>query len=984
MKPKHTVSKRLALSRILKKRQKVGTYLRRSTRELKKKRPDLTKVQNLQKKVAKLLVKSIEQQKLFENGHYPSSDEEMENDQTNGNDGKENSVSFSLEKTSERHVKKYGAHSCSFSAKISVVEGSDNLLRNVMNELDNVFLDVIAQVKEKCHLDNPNDKMRVMISSNQLKKPLSTKLVGINEQTPNLILSEVSKVLQSDEEIGLDEGFSIEVVALKAPSGRGKRFKTTNFAKHNKLKKSIVSIRNSDAICCARAIVTGQAMALQSRRLKQIMRGRPVQTRLAKELHRKAQVPFHDCGLAEIDLFQNVLTDFQIKVISFASNNSLIYEGPKRNKKIILYFNDNHFDVINPKKLPAFFGKRYFCDKCNTYYNDIRTHPCFNMCKVCERKACVKTSVFIECQECHKFCRSQACMEAHKKDRTKNGKKYQSKCQKTFRCTKCSAIVPSKRKNSHQCGEFPCQNCKQTVMNPHLCFMTDQPSKGINENLIFFDFETHVTSGHEHKVNFGVAQDFEGNISMFEGENALDEFCQFLFDDKHKHFTAIAHNAKAFDSLFLLQWLMTNRPTADIRIIRSGLKILQLFVKELDIRVIDSLNWFQMPLSKLPKTFGLDESTFKKGDFPHLFNKKENWSYIGPLPDLKYFSPDDLNSEKRLQLVEWHGEMRNANYVFDFQHELESYCKQDVAILRACCLKFRLLFLNEMSIDVFQYITIASTVMAIFRSKFLKPNTIAVVPSHLYRGVQKMNSEISIQWLEFLGYCENKRIQHAGNKGEYKIHDPVSGKTFYVDGFCEETHEVLEFYGCVFHSHLKHHEPESFNVIRKNVKNSCIYQDTLKREKQIRDLGYKVRFIWECDFIKLSQTPEFIDFISTHDLVSPLSPRDAFFGGRTNGVKLYYKCKPGKKIKYVDFCSLYPFVNANRRYPVGHPRLITENFGDITQYFGLIKCKVLPPEGLYFPVLPVKMLGKLFFPLCKQCVVDNTNFKFQCLVLQSF
>ena len=37
-------------------------------------------------------------------------------------------------------------------------------------------------------------------------------------------------------------------------------------------------------------------------------------------------------------------------------------------------------------------------------------------------------------------------------------------------------------------------------------------------------------------------------------------------------------------------------------------------------------------------------------------------------------------------------------------------------------------------------------------------------------------------------------------------------------------------------------------------------------------------------------------------------------------------------------------------------------------YFGLIKCKVLAPSKLYHPVLPVRVKGKLFFPLCKQCV----------------
>ena len=57
---------------------------------------------------------------------------------------------------------------------------------------------------------------------------------------------------------------------------------------------------------------------------------------------------------------------------------------------------------------------------------------------------------------------------------------------------------------------------------------------------------------------------------------------------------------------------------------------------------------------------------------------------------------------------------------------------------------------------------------------------------------------------------------------------------------------------------------------------------------------------------------------------------------------------------------------------VGHPEIITENFADISTYFGLIKCTVLPPRGLLHPVLPYRTEGKLMFPLCKTCV-DTLN-----------
>ena len=40
----------------------------------------------------------------------------------------------------------------------------------------------------------------------------------------------------------------------------------------------------------------------------------------------------------------------------------------------------------------------------------------------------------------------------------------------------------------------------------------------------------------------------------------------------------------------------------------------------------------------------------------------------------------------------------------------------------------------------------------------------------------------------------------------------------------------------------------------------------------------------------------------------PLIPRDAYFGGRVNAVKLYYKCIGDEIIESLDITSMYPYV----------------------------------------------------------------------------
>ena len=76
--------------------------------------------------------------------------------------------------------------------------------------------------------------------------------------------------------------------------------------------------------------------------------------------------------------------------------------------------------------------------------------------------------------------------------------------------------------------------------------------------------------------------------------------------------------------------------------------------------------------------------------------------------------------------------------------------------------------------------------------------------------------------------------------------------------------------------------------------------------------------------------------------------------------------------RYLDFTSLYPWCNKMTRTVVGHPQIITENFGPISTYFGLVKCTVLPPRGLFHPVLPYRTCSKLMFPLCRMCA-DTCN-----------
>ena len=160
---------------------------------------------------------------------------------------------------------------------------------------------------------------------------------------------------------------------------------------------------------------------------------------------------------------------------------------------------------------------------------------------------------------------------------------------------------------------------------------------------------------------------------------------------------------------------------------------------------------------------------------------------------------------------------------------------------------------------------------------------------------------------------------------------------------------------------------ETFNPVNHKTMGE-LYAATMEKKQYLENRGYTYRSIWESDFEKEYQgNPDMIGFIDQLNVISPLEPRDAFYGGRTEAYTMYKEASDTEDNDYYDVTSLYPWVNKTGKIPTGHPEIITENFKDLSKYEGLLKCRVLPPKGLFHPVLPCKMNGKLLFHLCKNC-----------------
>jgi len=137
-----------------------------------------------------------------------------------------------------------------------------------------------------------------------------------------------------------------------------------------------------------------------------------------------------------------------------------------------------------------------------------------------------------------------------------------------------------------------------------------------------------------------------------------------------------------------------------------------------------------------------------------------------------------------------------------------------------------------------------------------------------------------------------------------------------------------------------------------------LYKTISYIDNVIRSTGFNVVTIWEHDFDNDKDMKA--TNLNEYDLVEPPRLRDAFYGGRTEPIKLLKNFKKrNEKGNYIDVCSLYPTVMFYDEYPVSHPtRIVKPKIYD-ENWFGLMNCKMLAPRGLYIPVLPYKQKKQL-------------------------
>lgn len=100
-------------------------------------------------------------------------------------------------------------------------------------------------------------------------------------------------------------------------------------------------------------------------------------------------------------------------------------------------------------------------------------------------------------------------------------------------------------------------------------------------------------------------------------------------------------------------------------------------------------------------------------------------------------------------------------------------------------------------------------------------------------------SKISKIWLEEIGVpCDEVLMKFKNEKKKRK-----------VDGYDFITKTVYQFHGTFWHGHPDFYHPEDIHPIT-NKKFGKMYDDVLKKDRNIIDSGYKLIVIWEHEFRK--------------------------------------------------------------------------------------------------------------------------------------
>ena len=820
------------------------------------------------------------------------------------------------------------------------------------------------------------DTIQFILFGQSLKSVFSTPFTAKKDFTRESIKNQLCAFLNSNENFVLNREMNLDVKIVRGQGGRGSSAKTFhNMPQLLARKRCIIKLKNTDNLCFAKSLTlvyykhrlnAGEITPTFWKMVSRSTRKNPFLQTKSEMFHAAAGLPPNtQVRIGDIKKFEKSFKKFQLNVYHFKNG---VIEKLFSGKNVgaptldILYHVNHYYPILS---LKAFKAVDYICEHCgHASTNQLFHHICKKKCFSCHsvKHDVLDTNCLIKCVQCRQDFYTELCYTQHlKKIYSHNSK---SVCDIYQKCAVCGFV----HNISEGCEKKRyCEYCQLPVYGNHDCYINGSTKPERYRNYLIYDIESRLEKisnigENIHTVHIpnlicsrllctdckeGVfsLECEKCEIRFFERDPCVREFLDYV--GGLKNVCCLGHNASSYDNVLLLRELWNVFPHKKVSIIPCGNSVMSMSIGD-EILFRDTNLFFKSRLANLPKFFGFAD--ISKGLYPYVFNCEANYEYEGLLPSIEHYATANMSVSEKSDFLAWY--RANQHKQFDFWQELRSYCLSDVNLLAKAVNIYRKNNIKY-GVEPFNCVTVAHLTYTLFTKAYLQRDKIARLP------MKKHNTSVKCEnWLQY--YAET---HDASILPEYRI-----PKTPYIaDGFIEDSRTILEFLGCFYHGHILHYAAD--DAVVGGMPAAHVFKSTLDRLHNIRELGYKVVTIWECEYDNLVRENE--DYFKYRP--PTLNIRSALYGGRCEVYSVYNDMlKAGKKGRAYDIVSLYPSVMASELFPVGKPELI--NRQDITQpfqisnYFGVISCEVQPPAQLHVPVLPYKnKSGKLTFPLCREC-----------------